>query len=82
MFKLPQNTVLEKRNHNSRLDLAHHSRHLCYKITYQMATANQERKKKKQKENSSIRPTMRFILSKNHLVNRDRCSRCGNLKTA
>lgn len=47
MFKLPQNTVLEKRNHDSRLDLAHHSRHLCYKITYQMATANQERKKKK-----------------------------------
>lgn len=50
MFKLPQNTVLEKRNHDSRLDLAHHSRHLCYKITYQMATANQERKKKNRRK--------------------------------
>lgn len=74
MFKLPPNTILGRRNHN-KLDLP-------TRADISAVTSSVNGNDKPDKENSSISPTMRFSLSKNHLVNRDRCSRCGNLKTA
>lgn len=50
MFKLPQNIVLGKGNHDSRLYLAHHSRHLCYKIIYQWQLQTKGGKKKTEGE--------------------------------
>lgn len=79
MFKLPQDTLLGKRNHDNRLNL---STRADISAVRSSINGNGKPREKPEKENSFISPTTRFILSKNHLVNGDRCSRCGNLKTA
>lgn len=72
VFKLPQNTVLGKRNYDNKLNLAHQSRHIYQKIT---SNGNAKPRGIPEKENH---PSL-FL---RYLVNRDRGSRCGHLKIA